>query len=188
MKKVLIIVAAAFTFFSCGSQKEFTPLQKAVLQRVEELTGEPLKKVEMSEMVLIDSSSFSDEFERRRGTFELKATQLQKLVDKYTAERKFKNASIQRESLGKTQGILASLDSIRNAMGSTVEEIAFYDYKFCVKAECENSVVDFKEAYASITPDGEILSFTTKERDIHKSTGTVIPGYSEILHGEDDLD
>ena len=69
-------------------------------------------------------------------------------------------------------------------MGDAVNEIAYYDYKFSAIVTSGRQYAEYDDCFVSVTPQNEVLCFTRDQKDLHKATGKVLPGYSEILGRE----
>ena len=51
----------------------------------------------------------------------------------------------------------------------------------------ENGVTHiYKETYAAITPEGQVIAVSSSLKNLHTATGKVIPGYSALLAGAPD--
>lgn len=105
-------------------------------------------------------------------------------MNQYISAGKPKNAAVKEESMKKDITIIQCLDSLAITIGDQLDDIAYYDYKFSAMAKSQSSSMEFRDSYAAITPDFEVIGMTAKERDLHKGLGKVIPGYLEILKGE----
>lgn len=179
---VLAIVAA--TLCACSEKKIEDPYQTALIEALQKQSTEQFTSVEFFAFEKIDSSTFRDEFGRRRSVFELKVEHDSTLYAKFVGEKKPTNAEIQRKNMLKDQGIIVRLDSLAESFGDNIDDVAFYDYHFSVLAKGKTSVMKLDDAYAAITPNYEVVGLTTKKRDIHKATGKSIPGYLELIKDE----
>lgn len=176
---VMLLLAAA-----CGLKKsEFAAQEELIGASIKEKL-EGVEKVSFGSMAVIDSSTYRQEIERRKATFELKVNQELKLLDKYNKEGKKKNAAYKTLDLRNDARIIKSIDSLAAAMGADIDKVAFYDYEFDAilsGKEIKNSV---QHGYAAITPDGELLGINPDRKALHKSTGKVIPGYLSVIKDE----
>ena len=66
-------------------------------------------------------------------------------------------------------------------MGADTLKTAYYDYSYFYSGKVGEQKVPRKQAFATITPDGRVLTYAADRKDIHKATGLVIPGYKELL-------
>ena len=163
------------------AQKAEDPFQEALTKALEEQLGEPAKKISYTFFERIDTTSFEEEFAMRRETFKLKYSQEKTLYDKYTSQRKPKNAKRHKEAAEKTLEIMNKLDSLYDTMGERLSEPASFDYRFSVSLKGEKAEMNLDEAYASITPDLRVVGLNSKKKSLHKTTGASIPGYAEII-------
>ena len=129
----------------------------------------------------IDSTTFRTEFEHRQNVFDLKVKQETSLYDSYISQNKPKNAERHSDAILRTYEVMAGLDSLKAAMEGRLDEIAYYDYVFTGRVDVGNRYTEFPEAYACITPAGEVITVTTDRKDLHKAGGRAIPGYLQML-------
>lgn len=185
MKKTVLIATAALVLASCG-QKKSDPVKDAITQYVSTNVSEDYTKFSFNTIEKIDSTTFREEFEHRKKAFEARRASDEKFILKYTQEGKQKNAILKTESFRNTLRIISGLDSLENVSSAILDDVAYYDYKFSGVATGSGARLDFTDAYVTVTPDYQILSMTTNQKDLHKSTGRVIPGYLDVVKGEDE--
>ena len=183
MKRALLFTAALVLLASC-SGKPADPVEEAITSEIITNMSEGFTDVKIYKVEKIDSTTFGQELERRRHLFETKREVDEKYMNKYIAAGKPKNAAAKEESMKKDQVIIQCLDSLAITLSDILDEVAYYDYKFSAQAKGQNSSMEFRDSYAAITPDYEVIGMTAKEKDLHKGLGKVIPGYLEILKGE----
>lgn len=183
MKKLLIIPAAIMLLASC-SPKASDQVSDAVKNEIMTLDG-GYEKVVIKSIEKVDSTTFAQEFERRIGTFETKKKADEQLLLKYTRENKKRNAAIKQESLARDLMILTGLDSLKASMSAKLGQVAYYEYKFSAQASKPGKTVAFNESFAAVSPSGEVLCIASKQNDLHRRLGTVIPGYLEVVKGDE---
>lgn len=173
---ILILMTVLST--SCSSRKA-DPVSEAIGRQVRHDTRIP---IHVERAVAVDSTTYTTEFDRRRGIYELRIRQNALREENFLKDRKKKNAKIMHDAIIKDHLIIAGLDSLRQVMGSRVDDIAYYDYAFqyCQKDDRGRKTVP-KTAWASVTPDNKVLSWAPEKRLLHKTTGLVIPGYRKML-------
>ena len=191
MKKTLLILAVLLAAVSCGNKNkkksQTDPVQLAVIQAL--LAEDPkLETVLFDSFEKDDSSTFADEILRRRKTFALRERQNELLYNQYTRENKPKTAQKHFEDLQKDRKVSRGLDSISTALGNRINDIAFYDYVFTGRGIGEGYTVVFNYVYASVTPDGRVLSIRRKKSDLYKTTGKAVPGYEALIKGVPDAE
>lgn len=184
MKKTIILAAAALVLVSCG-QKQTDPVREAVKQYIIDNMSE-YTDVKFNTFEKVDSTTFRQEFEHRKKAFEARRASDEKFIVKYMNEGKQKNATLKTESYRNTLRIIQALDSLEQASAGIIDDIAYYDYKFSASAKGPQGGMDFNDAYASITPDMKVMTMTSNPKDLHKSLGRVIPGYMDVVQGEDE--
>ena len=184
MKKS-IILAAALVLVSCG-QKQSDPVQDAIELYIFENMPEMYTQVTFNTLEKVDSTTFREEFEHRKKAFEARLESDEKFILKYTLEKKQKNVALKTLSYKKTLRIIQALDSLEKASAGIMDDVAYYDYKFSATAKGQNARMDFEDTYATVTPDLRVMSMTTDIRDLHKSLGRAIPGYLDIVKGDEE--
>ena len=184
MKKAMIL-AAALVMTACG-QKTADPVQDAIELYIFDKMPELYTEVSFNTLEKVDSTTFREEFDHRKKAFEARRASDEKFILKYTGEGKPKNAALKTESYKNTLRIIEGLDSLELASSSILDEIAYYDYKFSATAKGPDGRMDFEDAYACVTPDHRVMAMTSNLKDLHKSLGRVIPGYLEIVKGEEE--
>lgn len=183
MKRSLLFAAVLVLLSSCGT-KPADPVEEAITSEIINNMSEGFTSVKIFKVEKIDSTTFGQELERRRHLFETKKEVDGKYMNKYIAAGKPKNAAAKEESMKKDIIIIQCLDSLAVSLEDILDDVAYYDYKFSAQAKSESSSMEFRDSYAAITPDFEVIGMTAKEKDLHKGLGKVIPGYLEILKGE----
>ena len=180
MKKIIILSAAVMLLVSCSSKHE-NPAMDAVAKGISEsIMKSSGNEVQMyfNSFELIDSTTVGTELLNHKKTFELKIKQVQKLLDKYTAGGQSINANEKKNQLDESNVFIAKIDSLYEALGDKVNDIAYYDYKFSGKA----GSVMFEEGYACLTPDNSVLSIKNGSNSgLHKGCGAAVPGYKELF-------
>lgn len=180
--RMLAATAMAVTLVltaSC-STKEKDPAEAALRAKIESIIGEGAK-VSLYTFELIDSTTYGQELEFRIGMIETRLAQNEKLIEKYKRENKPNNAKAKIEAASKDRVVLDGLKSLRDSIADISDDVAYYDYAFSGKASGKEKTMDFPKAYASITPNWEVLSMDTETKLLHKALGRVIPGYLEII-------
>ncbi len=132
--------------------------------------------------MVLDSTTFATEISRRKGIYELRIRQNSWRREKYLRDRMPTNARRMDAFNRKDRKIIAGLDSIARSMGPDTGRTAYYDYafKYYNKTEKGRKTAP-KVGYAVLTPEFKVLAWSTDKRDIHKTTGLVIPGYERLL-------
>ena len=174
--KVLILSLLFVLAFSC--KQEPNPLQEALGAYI--LQGQEGSFVLYS-IEKIDSTTFRTEFEHRQHVFKRKMEEETVLYGTYTMERKPKNAARHWEAIQRTEAAMKGLDSLQVVLENRMDEIAYYDYVFSGQSVIDGEVVNYVNAYTSMTPDLEVIALCSERRDLHKSGGHAIPGYLQML-------
>ena len=177
MKSYIICIPLALLLLSCGGRTP-DPVEEAIKTEIMTNMNQQFKDVKITSVEKIDSTTFRTELDRRKKVFTTKRD-----VD---SEGKKRNAALKNESYRKDLAILSGLDSIGTVHSDILDDVAYYDYRFSAEAKGQDMTMLFKDAYISVTPDGRVISMTAERRDLHKSTGRVIPGYFELVSGADE--
>lgn len=181
---VPLLMAAAFCF-SCATEPDpmVVAIENELFKDVHE-GGE----FRMDRMEKIDSSTFRAEFERRIELFETKYKADFKLYNNYFERGLRRNVARKIADMDRDQMIIDSLKIMLEQMGSDADRVAFYDICFSAEANVGNATQVLTDCYAAITPQYEVLCITHKKKDLHKTTGKVIPGYLELIKEEESLE
>ncbi len=185
MKKIILALAGVAMLASCTG-KQPDPVAQALEEAVKLSISEPCK-FKLYTLELTDSTTFLTEFERRAKVFEVKSKREGDLYARYVTEGKPKNAAVHMEAMTKANRNHASLDSLRTVMESSLDDIAYYDYRFSGKAYGDSGEVEYRDSWFTITPDGKVLAITHDKKDLHKNAGRAIPGYMEIFRIDEDV-
>ena len=185
MKKILTILSLSILLVSCGGKAEKagpvqTALREFILERYPELDKVTFETIEETKTV-----TFDEEILRREKLFALRMKQDDGLYKKFVQEGKQKNAQLRYDSLLQDIRIKNGIDSIRVKMGDGVNDVAFTVYTFTAKAEGKDKVLNFRENLAAVTPDYTVVNLAPKSSELYKATGRVIPGYRELLKGDE---
>lgn len=178
-KALPLAAAAAAVLASCAGPAPADPVAEAIGRVVRAETRVP---VHVDNARVTDSTTFEVELDRRRRIQELKIYQDSAYREKYLAKGMRTNARRKAAAIDKSRRIICGLDSIRASMGAGAGRVAYYDYVFdyCT-ADGKGGRTKPRQAYATVSPDGRVLTWSPDRRDIHKRTGLVIPGYAELL-------
>ncbi|MBR4823010.1 MAG: hypothetical protein IKZ71_07645 [Bacteroidales bacterium] len=181
MKKLIIALIPLLTLISCG-EPELTPIQEAVKQKVEEQLGK-LDYITFNEFELVDSSKFSDEIARRRHTIEVRYKLNDKKAQEYKSKGMLTNAGIKRQAAEKDLQVLEGIKALeqRLAEHDSLDVVELYRYKFSAIARSDGENVTIENMYVAITPDNQVVAMDYKKDGVLKATGSLIPGYREML-------
>jgi hypothetical protein len=179
MKRFIVMACMVLAMAAC-TQKEMDPVSQAIVDEMMKDVDQPYD-IQITDLKLLDSTSFAVEFARRIGIYDTRLDQNTARMEKYMREGKKKNASLMFESLQKDTKIYNELNVMKEMMGDDTLKTAYYDYSYSYSGKVGDTRIQPKQAYATVTPDGRVLTFAADRNDIHKATGLVIPGYKELL-------
>lgn len=179
MKKIILILGAALTLCACG-KKTPDPVAEAIVAEMTREIDQPCA-ISIENLQVLDSTTFATEFQRRIGIYELRLDQNTARMEKYIREGMKKNASKMYEELKKDTKIFNELNAMKEMMGDDTLKVAYYDCSFTYGGKIGNQKVAPKQAFATVTPEGKVLTYGADRKDLHKATGLVIPGYRELL-------
>ena len=178
-----VCLCAAALLSSCGGGKPvLSETQQAVVEALSrDMDGE--LDFQFDSFEKIDSTTIGTEVDRRIDAFTTVLLQNYRLYNGYVAAKKNKNAAKKQKSIELDTEMLRMLQEYKGSLGADSLNIAYYDYKFSGQGK-ENGVTHiYKETYAAITPEGEVIAVSSSLKNLHTATGKVIPGYSAILAG-----
>lgn len=185
MKKSLFLLAAVLLTAGCGTGTP-DPVHEAIKAEISGNMPQKFTDVRIYTVEKIDSSTFRQELDRRKALFVTRRASDEKFILKYNSEGKVKNAARKLESFKKDLQILRDLDSLEVSIADILDDIAYYDYVFSAQASGPDGKMEFRDSYAAITPDMQVIGMTAQKKDLHKGLGKVIPGYLKIVKGEED--
>ena len=133
----------------------------------------------------VDSTTFRTEFEHRQNVFGLKLREETRLYNDYVRQGKPRNAARHSDAILRTREVMQGLDSLKAGLAGRLDEVAYYDYVFSGRVDIGNRYSEFQDAFACITPEGEVITVTQDKKDLHKAGGRAIPGYVQMLKEDD---
>ena len=180
MRHICFLASIAISILTVSCQAANTDPVSTAIENVVRQSAEMPSYIEKT--MMLDSTTFATEISRRRGIYELRIRQNSWRKEKYLKDKMPTNARRMDAFNKKDRIIIAGLDSIALAMGADTNHVAYYDYafKYYNKTEKNKKTIP-KIGYAVLTPKLEVLSWSTNKKDIHKTTGLVIPGYEKLL-------
>lgn len=179
MKRLTLILCAALAVSAC-TQKEPDPVAEAIAVELTKDIDQPFD-ISVHNLQLLDSTTFATEFQRRISIYDIRLQQNTERLEKYIRQGMKKNATLMYDELKKDTRIYNELIGLKEMMGEDTLKIAYYDYSFTYGGKVGNSKLSDKQAYATVTPERKVLTCVSDQRDLHKATGLVIPGYKELL-------
>lgn len=186
LKRALFVTLAVVIAASCSTKGTDDPVKNAILEKVQAQTGKGTK-LTFDNIQLIDSCTFAGEIDNRIHGFEIKAQQDSLFQVKYHGMGQFKKSQEKINALSRDRKYISTLEGIRESLGDKAKDIAYYDYVFTARGKtADGAQVMMKEYYLCITPDGKVLSMVDDKKTLHKGTGVVIPGYSEMFGNNED--
>ena len=180
-----ICLCAAALVASCGRGKPvLSPQEQAVVDYLaKDIEGE--SSFEFSSFELTDSTTMATEIDRRVEAFSSILRQNYNLYNTYVQAGKKKNAEKKQSAILLDTDMLKFLQEYKINNADTIDDIAYYVYRFACEGKSEGAIYRYKEAYAAITPDNKVIGVSTDLKNLLRSTGKVIPGYSDLLVGEE---
>lgn len=179
MKKVYLIALAALAVCAC-TPKQADPIADAIVAEMMKEIDQPYK-ITVDHLQKLDSTTFATEFQRRISIYEIRLDQNTARMEKFIRENKPKNATKVFQELQRDTKIYNELNALKEMMGADTLKTAYYDYSYIYSGKVGDQKIPPKTAFATVTPDGRVLTFAGERKDIHKATGLAIPGYKELL-------
>lgn len=181
MRKLLTVAALAasvLAFAGCG--KGYTPEQEAVLELISKGNGE-VKGAFFSSFELVDSTTLSQEFDRRFALFNSKIDIEERQVRSYEERKMPKNAAKHIESIKQTRLILEDLTLLRESLSESADSIIYRTYRFSCKGKfADGNSFSSENMYVNLTPDGKACNLKSDD-SYHSGMGSAIPGYLELF-------
>lgn len=187
MKKFITILATVALAASCGQQKQADPFKAALESEIKSQLGEDTR-VSFEVFERVDSTTFGEELAYRREVFDLRRSQNVKLFKKYKSAGQVESAAAKQKAIGHDDEVIAGLAQMNESLAGILGDIAYYDYHFTCKASSGSARAEFRDYYATITPNLEVMSIDRSKKTLHKSLGRVIPGYLELVKSDDASD
>ena len=183
MRHILTILVTALVVVTSCNKKAPDPVAAAIeAAAMKDTEGDYSFRITSLEK--IDSTTFRTEIERRKDLFALKVKAEEQLFDKYYREFKKQNSENHRQAMEKAKVNLEVMDYLEREMADRLDDVAYYDYVFSGYSETGEGRMNYNDVYVTVTPDFEVLTMTASQRDLHKGTGRVIPGYIESISAE----
>lgn len=179
MKRYFVIALALLALASC-TKKQADPVADAIVAEMMKDVDQPYQ-LQITDLKLLDSTTFATEFQRRIGIYNTRLDQNTARLEKYMKQGMKKNASLMFESLQKDTKIYNELITMKEMMGDDTLNVAYYDYSYTYSGKVGKTRIPAQQAFATVTPDYRVLTCVSDQRDMHKATGLVIPGYKELL-------
>ena len=178
MKKYLWMLLAVLV--AACTPKEVDPVSQALIDALTKDVQGPCS-IKIDNLRLLDSTTFATEFQRRIGIYDLRLNQNTERMEKYLREGKKKNATKMFEELKHDTKVYNELMGMKEMMADDTLNTAYYDYSFTYGGKVGDKKLPSREAWATVTPDGRVITLVSDEKDLHKDSGLVIPGYQELL-------
>ncbi len=179
MKRLFVLICAVLALAACSQQKA-DPVADAIVAEMMKDVEQPYS-IQITDLKLLDSTTFATEFQRRISIYDTRLDQNAARLEKYMQQGMQKNATLMFESLQKDTKIFNELNAMKEMMGDDTLKVAYYDYSYTYSGKVGKTRVPAQPAFATVTPDGRVITFVSDKRDLHKATGLVIPGYKELL-------
>lgn len=185
MKRMYIMLAALGLCAAACTQASKDPFQMALENEIIARTGDDVK-VKLDVFERIDSTTFGEELAYRQEVLNLRRSQNEKLYRKYVNERKPNSTAAKRNAINHDDEVIEGLAKMNETLAPILCDIAYYDYHFSGKAWTKDAQSTYQDFYATITPDGRVMSIDNSRKTLHKTLGRVIPGYLELVKSDDD--
>ena len=183
-----ICLCAVDLLGSCGRGKPvLSEQEQAVVNHLaKDIEGD--YSFEFSSFEVIDSTTMATEIDKRIDAFSAILRQNYNLYNGYVQAGKKKNAAKKEEAILLDTEMLKMLQEYKADNADTIDDIAYYVYRFACEGKSQDAIYRYKEAYAAITPDNRVIGVSTDLKNLLRSTGKVIPGYSDIISGDPEED
>ena len=184
MKRTLLVIFFAAALTACATQPK-DPQLKALETEIANRLGEGAK-ARIESFAKVDSTTFGEELKYRQEVFDLRLKQNMKLLEKYKKGGFVQTAVDKRNAINHDHEVIAGLAEMERTLEPILGNVAYYDYCFSGQATKDGAKAVYKDYYASITPEGQVVSIDSNKKTLHKALGRVIPGYLELVKGDDE--
>lgn len=155
--------------FLAGCDETLTPEQETVVSYISGTSGK-VARISFSTFELADSTTVAEELDRRKALFSTKV----KVESGYKSEK-------HRQSAAQAEAILAGIETLRQDLSSSLDDVLYRTWKFSCKGKFEDGgEFECRDMYINITRDGVACNLKNDGR-YHNGMGRFIPGYSELL-------
>ena len=179
----LLWIVAALIVAGC-QPRPVDPVEQALRDKITEAMNGDVTRMTISNIQRIDSTTWREELERRTHVFELRYQQNENYYWEYRSKGLQKNTANKYAEMEKDKRVLDGLAAIGQELADSLDCVAYYDYSFSVLANGRETQLSYPVAYATITPYGEVFSLSEDKRELHKSTGHLLPGYVDLVSSE----
>ena len=176
-------IAAVLVLAGCHP-RPVDPVEQALRDKITEVMKGDVTRIVLTNIQCIDSTTWREELERRTHVFELRYQQNENYYWEYRSKGLQKNAANKYADMEKDKRVLDGLAAIGRELADSLDCVAYYDYSFGVMATGRETQLSHPVAYATITPYGEVFSMSSDQRELHKSTGHLLPGYVDLVSSE----
>ena len=180
----MLYLAVAILVAACSPKAE-DPALTALKAKLSEALPDA-KEIYVKSFEKVDSTTFGQEYQNRLDLFDVKIKVLTEQCEKYMKAGKTNNAAVKQTDLKKAAATLARVSALKESVEAIKDKVAYYDYKFSAVIKSEGGSQTVDGWYACITPENEVIGYTSKQKDLHKGVGKLIPGYKEALGGEEE--
>lgn len=182
--RYLVLAAAAILAASCSPKAPSDPLEVSLCSAIAGKAGADAQ-VSLEGFTRTDSVSFAQLLDLRRKAFELKLAQDTKFYEKYKSEHMGVNAKKHQDAMVRTKNILAGFNVLEAGLAGRMDEIAYYDCAFSGQVKSAAGTMPLDGYNAVVTPSGEVVAIQAGTKNIHSGLGKLIPGYTELIKGEE---
>ena len=151
MKRFIVLLCVVLALAACTQKKEMDPVSQAIVAEMMKDIDQPYD-IQITDLKLLDSTTFAVEFERRIGIYDTRLDQNTARMEKYMREGKKKNASLMFEALQKDTKIYNELNAMKEMMGDDTLKVAYYDYSYTYSGKVGKTRVP-AQPRASAPPD-----------------------------------
>ena len=134
----------------------------------------------LQHMSIVQGIRYKEHVHEMKGKFQMGN------FDKYKKGGFVQTAVDKRNAINHDHEVIAGLAEMERTLEPILGNVAYYDYCFSGQATKDGAKAVYKDYYASITPGGQVVSIDSNKKTLHKALGRVIPGYLELVKGDDE--
>lgn len=186
MRKTLLLLTTALCLLGCDRYRPKDPVRESLISVIIQATGADEDKVYITDLHLVDSTTYGEELAVRRYLLAYKAA-VNESHRAYYAERGSRRAAnLYAASVAKDRNALEGLDSLKVSLGEKLEEVAYYEFVYSAQASSPDTKYIIQDWHFLITPRYHIIAMKQTHTGIARGLGKIIPGYLTVL-GENEI-
>lgn len=181
-----LIVLTILSTASC-KPKPVNPVKESLITTIIFATGADEKEIYISQLTPVRKVTIGEELAYRRDVFEFKKSVDNAKLKHYEGKGMKRNAAKYRRMIARDEGIIESLDSLRDSLGIKLQETAWYEYTFSADIRTADAIYNVRDWHFVITPKNRILTMKPGLKGLRNGLGRLVPGYGDLMDSLKDV-